>query len=164
MRLASILEESTPRTLYHGTLKQNVPDILDRGVLPRVGSFTAHAYDEYQQAGIDLPPLVFAADRRGLGKCISAIIGQMRQHLPGFRNRGYNGITVDEFYQHAAVLVFRHAERRFQHRFSNEFYNHPPQVEPDDYYHQGADLPDTVLTDHRLRSFLRRNEIGRAHV
>lgn len=158
MRISEILNESMPKTLYHGTLKRNVPDIMDRGLIPQVGKFTSHAYDEYLSAGIALDNLVFAADRRGLGKCISAIIGQMRQELPKFHHT-HNKITAEEFYQNAAILVFKHAEPRFKHRFSDQFVDHPAHVEPDDYYHTGADLPDIVLTDDRLRSFLRRNGI-----
>ena len=153
MRMQEILAESTPRTLYHGTLKRFVPDILDLGLLPQVGAFTAHAYDEYRRHGIPLDNVVFAADRQGLGKCISAIIGQMRQV-------GMEKITMKDFYANAALLVIKRGERRFQRRPEDDIVgDHPHQAEPGDYYTRGADYPDIVLTGDRLRGFLRRNGV-----
>lgn len=161
MLIHELLTESTPRTLYHGTLKEFVPDIMDFGLLPQVGKFTAHAYQEYREAGIPLENVVFAADRSGLYKCISAIIGQMRHQYPQWdQHRGRDDITVDDFYRHAALLVIKRAEKRWQRRPEDDLAGyHPPQVEPGDYYIRGADLPNFVLTDNRLRNFLRRNNV-----
>jgi hypothetical protein len=160
MRIKDILCESTPRTLYHGTLKRNLPAIMDYGLLPQVGSFTSHAYDEYRKAGIPLANVVFAADRQGLGKCISAIIGQMRHEFARWdMHKGWDDLDVGDFYRHAALLVFKRAEHRFTRHSDDIGTDHPPQVEPDDYYHHGADMPNFVLTDDKLRAFLRRNGI-----
>lgn len=160
MKINDILGESTPRTLYHGTLKRNLPDILDYGLMPQVGSFTSHAYAEYRKAGIPLANVVFAADRQGLGKCVSAIIGQMRHGFARWNmHRGWDEITVDDFYRNAALLVFKRAEGRFTKHGDEFSTDHPPQAEPEDYYHIGADMPDFVLTDDKLRAFLRRNGI-----
>ena len=157
MMIYEILLESTPRTLYHGTLKEFLPDIMDLGLLPQVGRFTAHAYQQYQRHGIPLENVVFAADRGGLGKCISAIIGQIRHHLLRYADED---ITVDDFYQHAALLVIKRGERRFLHHPADDIAgDHPAQAEPGDYYTRGADLPDIVFTGDRLRSFLRRNGV-----
>ncbi len=161
MLISELLNESTPRTLYHGTLKEFVPDILDFGLLPQVGKFTAHAYQEYNAAGIPLDNVVFAADRSGLSKCISAIIGQMRHQYPKWNMyRGTQDITADDFYKHAALLVLKHSERRWKKRPEDDLAGyHPAQVEPGDYYIYGADLPDIVLTNDKLRNFLRRNNV-----
>ncbi len=161
MLIHELLTESTPRTLYHGTLKEFVPDIMDFGLLPQVGKFTAHAYQEYREAGIPLEDVVFAADRTGLYKCISAIIGQMRHQYPQWdQHTGTDDITSDDFYRHAALLVLKRAEKRWQHRPQDDLAGyHPPQVEPGDYYIRGADLPNFVLTDNKLRNFLRRNNV-----
>jgi hypothetical protein len=98
MLITELLNESTPRTLYHGTLKEFVPDIMDFGLLPQVGKFTAHAYQEYREAGIPLENVVFAADRAELYKCISAIIGQMRHQYPQWdQHTGTDDITADDF-------------------------------------------------------------------
>jgi len=161
MLIQELLAESTPRTLYHGTLKQFVPDIMDFGLLPQVGKFTAHAYDEYRQHGIPLENVVFAADRNGLNKCVSAIIGQMRHTYPQWNpHTGTQKITARDFYDHAALLVIKQGEKRFQHRAEDDFgADHPHTVEPGDYYTRGADLPDMVFTNDRLRNFLRRNQV-----
>jgi hypothetical protein len=162
MKLIELLQESTPRTLYHGTLKEFVPDIMDLGLLPQVGRFTDHAYQEYREHGIPLEDVVFAANRRDLGKCISAIIGQMRHQYPKWDQfHSQADITVRDFYDHAALLVIKQGERRFKHRSEDDLsgIDHPPQAEPGDYYTRGADLPDMVFTGQRLASFLRRNGI-----
>lgn len=160
MRITEILSESAPRTLYHGTLKKFVDDIFDIGLLPQVGKFTRHAYDEYASLGIPLENVVFAADRQGLGKCVSAIIGQMRHRYPQWHmTRGWDDITARDFYDKAALLVLKRAEGRFTRRPEDDDGQHPPQAEPDDYYHRGADLPDFVLTGRKLEAFLRRNNI-----
>jgi|CryBogDrversion2_8_1035294.scaffolds.fasta_scaffold07684_2 hypothetical protein len=160
MKISQLISESRPRTLYHGTLKEFVPDILDLGLLPRVGRFTAHAYDEYRQAGIPLENVVFAADRQNLGKCVSAIIGQMRHHYPQWHwQHGPEELTADDFYHKAALLVLTAAEPRWQQHSDHNMAQHPVTAEPDDWYIRGADLPNMVLTDDRLRNFLRRNSI-----
>jgi hypothetical protein len=161
MLITHLLTESQPRTLYHGTLKEFVPDIMDFGLLPQVGKFTAHAYDEYRQAGIPLANVVFAASRQDLYKCVSAIIGQMRHQYPQWdMHSGDQDITAQDFYKHAALLVLKHAESRWQQRPRDDIAgDYPAQVEPADYFIRGADLPDFVLTDKRLQNFFRRNNI-----
>ena len=140
MLINDLLNESTQRTLYYGTLKEFVPDIMDFGLLPQVGKFTAHAYQEYEEAGIPLEDVVFAADRAGLYKCISAIIVQMRhQYRQWDQHTGTDDITVDDFYRHAALLVIKRAEKRWQRRSENDLAgDHPSTVEPGDYYIRGG--------------------------
>jgi len=160
MKIQELLTESMPRTLYHGTIKEFVPDILDHGLIPQVGKFTDHAYAEYREANIPLEDVVFAADKQGLGKCVSAIIGQMRHHFPKWdMHHGTDDPTARDFYDHAALLVLKHAGGRFQHRSDPLDQTHPTQFEPGDYYHRGADLPNFVLTDNRLRTFLNSNGV-----
>lgn len=79
MKSKEILLENTPRTLYHGTLRKFIPSIMSIGLVPDIGEFTRQAYEEYEEAGIELPELVFAADKTGLRACVSAIIGALQQ-------------------------------------------------------------------------------------
>jgi hypothetical protein len=153
-----LTEMSVPRTLYHGTLKEFLPDIFDFSLLPQVGAFVQSAYREYAEEGIPLDSVTFAADRRSIGKCVSAIIGQMRHRYPKFNPFSPNStITANDFFDHGAVLVLKKAEFRFQKMTPDLIATgaHPPQAEPDDYYHRGADYPDFVLQDSKLEAFLR---------
>ena len=156
------LYESVPRTLYHGTIKENLDDIFHWGLEPRIGDFTSYAYTEYKNAGIPLQYVTFAADKAGLGKCISAIIGQMRHRFPQWHHlRGEEEITAKDFYDHAAILVLKSGEKKFVHVpiDSEPTDDQPTQAEPGDYYRDINIMPDYVLTDKRLQNFLRRNHI-----
>ena len=153
MRAQQFILENSPRTLYHGTQKRWLPYIQKLGLFPTVGDFTRELYSEYQDHGIDLEPLVFAADRQGLVKCVSAILGP-----PSKRTI----FTADEFYKQAAILVIKKQSRQFA-RHAGDFSDyHPATVEPHDYYTQEVVYPDFALTDDRLKRFLRRNNIDLA--
>lgn len=152
------LLESTPRTLYHGTLRRYLPSILQNGLEPRVGEFTRNAYDEVEAAGIELPELVFAADKNGLRRCVSAIMGQMRQL----------GLRMDEetFYRNAVLLVIREGGSYMDHRSrddANEVDDwgdtYPDTVEPGDYYSDDVVAVDYVLTGNKLKAFLARHNV-----
>lgn len=146
------LKESTAKTLYHGTLKKNLPSIMKYGVEPNAGDFTRNAYIEYEEAGIELPELVFAADKQGLQKTISAIWGAME-------NNGIP-ITKENFFKHAAIVVFREGEDYFEYN-PDEFSDNPyPTVEPEDYYREYNWVPDYALTGKKLLRFLRKHDIN----
>ena len=152
MKYREIINESIPRTLYHGTLRRLVPAIMNIGLEPNVGDFTKHAYDESINAGIELPELVFAADKQGLRKCISAIVGALRQD--GIK---YN---ADNLYRYGAIVVLKLGEEYFEHRDEddeNYYGEYPETVEPGDYYRRYGIKPDYFLTGERLRIFLKRN-------
>ena len=155
MKIQEILTESTPRTLYHGTLKKFVPTILKYGLMPTLGEFTKEAYADYHAAGVDLPALVFAANRTGLDKCISSIMGAMRHHGREF--------SAQEFYANAAIIVIKQGERKFVQRGDDFDQKHPATVEPHDYYSDNVVYPDYAIMDQRLKSFLRRNGVRLAY-
>lgn len=157
MKIFELLSETRSQILYHGTLKEFVPDIMDLGLLPQVGKFTAHAYQEYAEHGIPLDNVVFAADLSGLKKCVSAIVGQMRHHYSQFAQNKI--MTEKDFFDHAALLVIKTGKKRFEYHGGKWDEIHPPQVEPQDYYTRGADLPDMVLTNERLKKLLDRVKI-----
>lgn len=155
MHYRELLRENTSRTLYHGTLRRLVPAIMAIGLVPDIGEFTRHAYAEYETAGIDLPPLVFAADRTGLGSCVSAILGAIGQ--AGIATR--DGAALIRY---GAIVVLKHAAEEFAHRpeFDENYWGeHPDTVEPGDYYREYGITPDFAITGKRLRGFLRRNSI-----
>lgn len=145
------LTESMDRTLYHGTLVKFVPEIMEIGLVPSLGDFTRNAYAEYEEAGIELPELVFAADREGVGRCYSAILGAMEQ--AGIED------TPENVFRYGAVVVLKDVESDFSHRESDEDEVHPDTVEPGDYYRDYGIKPDFALTGNRLRNFFRRNGV-----
>lgn len=158
MRYAEILHENTPQTLYHGTLRQFVPAIMELGLLPTVGDFTRYAYGDYVRAGIKLPALVFASDRTGLTSCVSAILGALQK----------SGVddTSENFFRYGAIVVLKHASKSFNHRPPDTSSSlnpippsedHPATVEPNDYYSDEAVIPSFAIMGDRLRTFLRRH-------
>ena len=149
------LLENTPRTLYHGTLRRYLPSILRYGLEPRLGEFTRNAYDEVEAAGIDLPELVFAADKQGLRKCVSAIIGQMRQlDLPE---------DEESFYRNAVLLVIREGGDFMSHKDDDDdgsyWSDHPETAEPGDYYTDDFVAVSHILTGNKLKGFLARHNV-----
>jgi hypothetical protein len=151
MRMSEIVMESTARTLYHGTLRKNVPSILAHGLWPSVGAFTSQFYGD--DDGAEVTDLVFAANKDGLGKCISAIIGWLKQ-------AGIPPI-LDNVLRHGAILIMREAEDDFTHRPNDgeqDYTDHPSQVEPTDYYSEYSVRVDGVLTGKKLLTFLQRQD------
>jgi hypothetical protein len=161
MHYHEILCESTPRTLYHGTLRQYVPMIMQIGLMPTVSGFTERAYGAYIRKGIELPAMVFAADRTGLGKCVSAIVGAMEQAGIADREEGH----TESFFRHGAIIVLKHAAESFKHRPDEPpsldphppSKDHPVSVETNDYYREEGIKPSFAIMGDRLRSFLRRH-------
>lgn len=149
MRYAEILVESTGRTLYHGTLRKNVPRILAQGLWPSVGAFTRQFYDDDD----DLRDLVFAADKPGLARCINAIMGWLRQ----------DSIApyLENILRYGALLIMKQAGDHFTHRpedHRRDYVDHPSQVEPEDYYTDESVRIDGVLTGKKLLTFLQRQD------
>jgi hypothetical protein len=134
------LSEARRMLLYHGTLKENVPSILGKGLQPRVGSFVRAAYGNTA----DLPPATFAATKSGLIKVIAAIVAAINQKL------GLGGITDDEFFRYGAVVVLERTPDWYRT-------NHPQtprQAEPGDYWTQATVTPVKVLVDDELERFI----------
>jgi hypothetical protein len=147
MRAIEILTE-TAKTLYHGTLVEYVPAIKDVGLQPNAGDFTKQFYQEYEEEGIELPELVFASDKAGLNKCLSAIIGAMRlKAIP---------VTMKEFKAHGALVVIRQGADHFEKHTGDENHYDYQTVEPNDYYREnGIDIDHVLTGDAMLRVFKR---------
>ncbi len=156
--LISQLFESSPRTLYHGTLKEYLPHIKSHGLQPTVGDFVSNFYDPSDDEGYDpeqdsLEPLVFAASKYDLIKCINAIIFRLK-------GKGLRG-TPDEIIKYGAILVIKDVNNNFIHRpiedFGNWYDEHPRAVEPNDFYSDHITEPFIIYQDSKLKNLLRRN-------
>ena len=158
MLCSEILRENTPRTLYHGTLRRNVSAIMHSGLSPTLGEFTKDAYD-YDAEDDDLrneyAHLVFAADKQGLDKAVSAIgswIGIAYPDTP----EPYGAAALERY---GALCVIRHGEVRygFEHHEDDDPPEWARQVEPEDYYTDRRITPDYILTGKKLINFLIRH-------
>lgn len=159
--------ESRARTLYHGTLIDFVPDILKNGLKPQVGALTTKWYSDRDVA---MKPYVFAADARGLEKCVNVIAKQLR--IKYGEDADLGGI----FEKEAALLIIREGTDRHgfgmtpweNENFMQSHYGLPvdqydkawkraPKTsEPGDYWTRKKVKVDAVLTGQRLMDFLRR--------
>ncbi len=144
--LIDLVENNDP-TLYHGTLIYNIPSIQRDGIEPRVGDFVKHFYDDDE-----LDELVFSADKNGLGKCVSAIMGYLR-----LRNISP---TAENILRYGAICVMRGQSHNFiltGNSDEEDYEGCPRQVEPLDYYSRDVIFPDYYLVRDKLRSFLKRH-------
>lgn len=161
MNKVQSLFESTERTLYHGTLTEYLPDIEKHGLVPTVGSFVSDFYDPSGDEGYDaerdsLEPLVFAAQKSDLQRCVNAIGHRLREkNIPW---------TPENIIKYGAIIAIKDGD--FYHRNHDTSRgaawedDHPVQVEPGDYYSMREQLPHYIVTGGRLRDLLRRNRIG----
>jgi hypothetical protein len=156
--LCGVLSESAPRTLYHGTLKDNIPSISANGLTPVVGDFVSNFYDPSGEEGYDaerdaLEPLVFAAGKKDLQRCVNAI--RHRLQAQGIRP------TPDNIIEHGAIVVIRDEHDMFDHRPHDDQYGvEDPHVEPGDYYAYEDVEPSFIVTGAKLRDLLRRSRIA----
>ena len=140
--------ESAPRTLYHGTLKSNLPSIMQGGLEPRIGAFTSHFYDPDEA---DLSELVFASARKDIQKGMSAIVHLLKsQGIPA---------TPENVIKYGAMVVIKDKHNDFEHRPKddmNYWGEYPTQVEPGDFYSKDNVSHTYILQDRKLRDLLRR--------
>ena len=148
------------RTLYHGTLKSLVPAILRDGLWPGVGVFTRSMYAELEEAGGELPDLVFASDRHGVRACYSAI-------LDGIRRCGVRRPDATDFAEMGAILIIRKAAGRFVQRPPDDdggWHDHPETSEPGDFYTDSEVPVDGVISGRRVLRFLHRHGVDLSHL
>lgn len=142
------LNENAPRTLYHGTLKSNIPAIKQRGLEPRLGDFTKHFYDDDP----DLEELVFASSKNDIKKGLNSIIYYLRQ-------RGIEP-TPENIIRYGAMVVVKDEYDEFSHRplsdLGSWYDEHPRQVEPGDFYAKEPVGVTYILQNNKLRDLLRR--------
>jgi len=147
MRAYEFLFESAPRTLYHGTLKANLPAIMQGGLDPRIGDFTKHFYDDDP----DLEELVFACSKKDIKNGINAIIHLLKQQgIPS---------TPDNVIKYGAMVVIKDEWNEFEHRphgDMNYWGEYPTQVEPGDFYAREPVEHTYILQDRKLKDLLRR--------
>ena len=139
----SILEE---RTLYHGTLRSNIPSIEKYGLYGDVGDFIKDMYgDDFD----DEDAYVFAADKDTLQKSVNAIIHHIAKKL----NKEFHDVTDEEFKKYGALVIIKDAN--WKQKKEDDYDDLPTYIEPNDYYEQSSKI-DYVLTGQKLTNFFRK--------
>ena len=163
------------RTLYHGTSRDKLKSIQELGLIPQVGHFVLWGYDEYEDAGIELPELVFATDKGELDKAHTAMV----QSVGNMLGKGYHKVTAEETIAYGVLAIIPgepggpEGAQGFQRRRPREevgagydeewdrFYqNDYPTVEPGDYFSEGGAWPIKILTGNKMMKFFARH-LGR---
>lgn len=137
------------RTLYHGTVNDNIDSIMKFGLLGGTGSFVQNAYGDYSD---DLPDLSFAADKEGIDKAVTAMVHHIGQKL----NKDFHDVNDNDIRNHGVLFIIKDGDDfTFQRPYKDTPYdNHPMTVEPGDYYSE--DIPVTnYLTGSALLRHLR---------
>jgi hypothetical protein len=147
------------KTLYHGTIINNVPSIEKYGLMPSVGEFVKDAYDMTGYEGLNpddyLKELVFATDKEQLDKAVTAITAQISKKL----NKSFHSVTDEEFIHYGAIVKIYDGDSVLERRppgDENYYGEYPHTVEPGDYYSSNYVGVDDILTGHRMIRLLKR--------
>jgi len=137
------------RTLYHGTLREHQDSIKHFGLWGSAGDFVQWAYHEY---GSGLPEVVYAADKQGLSKAVTA----MAHHIGKKLGKHFTDVTDEEIQKYGMLVKFIEGVRHFTQRPDFDSYDeHPISAEPGDYYAESA-WPDEYLTGNAMIRVLKR--------
>lgn len=149
----------TEKTLYHGTIVNNIASIKDNGLLPTIGDFVKTMYAGSVDDNIEdyLEELLYATDKKQLNKAVTAII----YHIANKLNKSYHSVTNDDFERYAALAVIKNGDEFFNHNTEdNEYLNYIPiGVEQNDYYTNDIITPDYILTGKKLLAFLKKYDL-----
>lgn len=150
----------TEKTLYHGTVIDNIDSIRKYGLLPSVGKFVKDAY-ESDIIGCDgnpddyLKELVFATDKQQLDRAVTAITAQIGLKL----NKGFHDVTDDEFIKHGMLAIIKDGDFVMERRPDSDdrdWREYPHTVEPGDYYSDDYIGVDIILTGNNMIRVLKR--------
>lgn len=116
------------KTLYHGTVIDNINQIKQYGLTGRVGDFVRSAYDEIPED--ELPSLVFAADKQSLSKAVTAMV----HHIGNKLNKNFHDVNDNDILNHGLIAIIKDGDQYSKQRAEDDDYDHPHTVEPGDYY------------------------------
>lgn len=143
------------KTLYHGTIIQNIPSIEQNGLMPTIGDFVKNMYAGSVDGDIMdyLEEILYATDKKQISKARNAIVFQIASKL----NKDYHSVTNEDFRNYGALAVVKDGEQYFDFHSGDDYYgNIPMGVEPGDYYTKDEIIPDYILTGKKLVSFFRK--------
>lgn len=147
------------RTLYHGTCMFNYKSIKEHGLVPQVGSFVSNAYLEYIESEIDIPDLVYAADKYTINKCLGAIINCIGVNI----GKSFHEVSDSDIKRYGLLVVIKGSGGKDELSLDWEQYDYnkdmPVSVESDDYYSLYRHDPDIYIRGNALIGFLRRSGV-----
>jgi hypothetical protein len=163
IRIARALAASlrVARTLYHGTTVDNEESIRQLGLVGGVGSFVEEAYDEWVGAGVKIPDLVFASDKQGLERSVTAMVHHISKKL----GKNFHSVTDNDIINHGLLVIIHDEENEVEQRpEGDENYRgqYPPQVEPGDYFSEELWVDKLVKGRQLLRLLERYNQWPRS--
>lgn len=152
----------TEKTLYHGTTIEHSKDIEKIGLVPDIGDFVNAVYGEYYDEYDDndgLDPLVFAADKEGISRCLVAMV----HHIGHQIGKDLHSVTDEEIKKYGALVIIRDGDESMEQKpteikprdsiFAKDY---PVSVEPGDYYSGSSVGVDDVLTGNTMIKVLKR--------
>ena len=146
------------RSLYHGTVIDNLDSIRSFGLEPEIGDFVRSAYaGDYEAAGVDIDdeePGTFFADKKSL---IGAL-GAMKHHIAKKLVKDFHSITPIDIINHGLLLKVKDADIPQY----DPYYHQPntPGAEEGDYIAQERVRPDQYITGQGIIRLLRAAGIG----
>jgi hypothetical protein len=112
------------RSLYHGTIIDNLDSIRSIGLQPDIGDFVKHAYGgDYEAGGANIDdeePAIFLTDKPELEKALTA----MKHHIAKKLNKGWHDVTERDVVNHGLLIKCKDED------------NSIPRYDP--YHHQPA--------------------------
>ncbi len=135
------------RTLYHGTVIDNLDSIKNNNLQGSAGDFVRHAYDDIS----DLPELVFAADKQKISSAVTAMV----HHIGVKLKKDFHDVNDNDILNHGLIVVVKDGDSYSKRRGEDDYEDHPATVEPGDYYADQMDA-DGFLRGRVLIRLLRR--------
>lgn len=148
------LKEEQTRTLYHGTLIDNLDSIKKYGVQSGFGgsSFVDHYYDEDDEQ----EEFVYFADKHTLSKALTAMIFHISKKL----NKNFHDVSEKDIKKHGLLIIAKNVdiEDSYADPENTEDWAEFRGVESEDYYFSSLN-GDIYLIGNKLVSFLRNKNL-----
>lgn len=117
------------KTLYHGTVIDNLDQIKKYGLTGRAGDFVKSSYDELPED--EFPQIVFATDKQDLSKAVTAMV----HHIGNKLGKNFHDVNDNDILNHGLIAIIKDGEQYSTQRTDDyDDYQHPYTVEPGDYY------------------------------
>ncbi len=151
MNFKNWLKQISEKTLYHGTVIDNIPSIEKYGILSGIGSFVQDNYGDYEDS---LEDLSFAADKKDIDHALTAMVHHIGKKL----GKDFHDVNDNDIRNHGVLFIIKDGDKYMSQRPSEDKNGdyHPLSVEPGDYYTSGDVGTDYHLTGSALLRYLRR--------
>jgi len=144
------------KTLYHGTLIDNVPSIQVNGLIPTIGEFVRDTYTGASEMDIEdyVQELVFATDKKQLSNAVTAITAQIAKKL----KKSFHDVTDDDFLKYGALAIIKNGDKIFDYKSDddNDYRSNSASIESGDYYSDEIVEPDFILSGNKLGTYLKK--------